>query len=190
MARLSGRFDAPTRQLRLGNDARSLNAYSANALQFERINCERVALPRVVAMASKPPPQSLPVRGRAVGALERVSSKRWRQLEQVAQALRSLGDTPLTRARAELLAQRFGVHWATIYRYRLRLAEIDEVTAIAGRTRGWKQQASRLFSPPPTAISLQNIGSTLQIIRSSTRANLHAGVWIPVPIVPCRPDHA
>ena len=37
-----------------------------------------------------------------------------------------------------------GVHQATIYRYRARLAEIDEATAIAGRTRGWKPLASRL----------------------------------------------
>ena len=89
-------------------------------------------------MASKSPPKSLPVRGRASGALEGVASKRWRQLERVAQALRSLGDTPMTHARAERLAQRFGVHRATIYRYRSRLAEIDEATAIAGRIRGWK----------------------------------------------------
>ena len=65
-------------------------------------------------MAAKLFPKSLPVRGRAVGSLEKVGSKRWRQLERVAQVLRSLGDTPLTQARAERLAQRFGVHWATI----------------------------------------------------------------------------
>ena len=61
-------------------------------------------------MAFKSPPKLLPVRGRAPGALEGVASKRWRQLERVAQALRSLGDTPMTQARAERLAQRFGVH--------------------------------------------------------------------------------
>lgn len=58
--------------------------------------------------------------------------------------MRSLGDTQMTRTQAERLAQRFGVHWATIYRYRARLIEIDEATAIAGRTRGWKPLASRL----------------------------------------------
>ncbi len=73
-----------------------------------------------------------------------MANKRWRELERVAQALRSLGDAPMTRAQAERLAQRFGFHWATIYRYRARLAEIDEATAIAGRTRGWKPLASRL----------------------------------------------
>ena len=67
-------------------------------------------------MASKAAPKSLPVRGRASGALEGVAGKRWRHLERIAQALRSLGDTPMTQARAERLAQRFGVHWATIYR--------------------------------------------------------------------------
>lgn len=42
------------------------------------------------------------------------------------------------------LAQRFGVHWATIHRYRARLVEIDGATVIAGRTRGWKPLAPRL----------------------------------------------
>jgi putative transposase len=56
------------------------------------------------------------------------------------------GDTPMTQARAERLAQRSGVHWATIYRYRAQLVEIDVATAIAGRTRGWKPLASRLSS--------------------------------------------
>ena len=95
-------------------------------------------------MASKVPSKSLPVRGRAVGGLEGVAAKRWQQLERIAQALRSLGETPLTQARAERLAQRFGVHWATIYRYRARLAAVDETMAIAGRTRSWKPQSSRL----------------------------------------------
>lgn len=93
-------------------------------------------------MASESAPKSLLVRSRASGALEGVTSKRLRQLERVAQALRSLGDTPMAHARAERLAQRFGVHGAAIYRYRSRLAEINEITAIAGRCRGWKQLAS------------------------------------------------
>lgn len=84
-------------------------------------------------MVSKSPPNSLPVRGRAAGALDGVASKRWRQLERFAQALRSLGDKPMTQASAERLAKRFGVHWATVYRYRARLPEVDEATAIAGR---------------------------------------------------------
>ena len=103
-------------------------------------------------MASKSPPKSLPVRGRASGALEGVGGKRWRQLERVAQALRCVGDTPMTQARAERLAQRFGVHWATIYRYRARLVVVDEATAIAGRTRGWKPLASRLSVKKEQAI--------------------------------------
>ena len=95
-------------------------------------------------MASKSPPNSLPVRGRASGSLEGVASKRWRQLERVAKALRALGDAPMTKAGAERLAKRFGVHWATVYRYRSRLREAGEATAIAGRTQGWKPLASRL----------------------------------------------
>jgi putative transposase len=97
-------------------------------------------------MASKSPPKSFPVRGRASGALEGLAGKRWRQLERVAQALRSLGNTPMTRTQAERMARRFGVHWATIYRYRARLQEADETTSVAGRTRGWKPLASRLTS--------------------------------------------
>jgi putative transposase len=103
-------------------------------------------------MASKLPLKSLPVRGRAPGALEGVESKSWQRSERVAQALRSLGDTPMTHARAKRLGQRFGVHQATIYRYRSRLAGIDETTAIAGRTRGWKPLASRLSAKQEQAI--------------------------------------
>ena len=58
----------------------------------------------------------------------------------------------MTQARAERLAQRFGVHWATIYRYRARLVDVDEATAIAGRTRGWKPLASRLSAKKEQAI--------------------------------------
>ena len=111
-------------------------------------------------MASRSPQKSLPVRGRAPGALEGVASKRWRQLERVAQALRSLGDTPMTHARAERLAQRFGVHRATIYRYRSRLAQMDEATAIAGRTRGWKPLSSRL-----SAKQEQGIEEAINVLR-------------------------
>ena len=103
-------------------------------------------------MESKSPLKSLPVRGRASGALEGVPSKIWRRNERIAQALRSLGDTPMTHARAVRLGLRFGVHRATIYRYRSRLAGIDEATAIAGRTRGWKPLASRLSAKQEQAI--------------------------------------
>ena len=102
-------------------------------------------------MASKSPLKSFPVRGRASGALEGLASKLWRQLERFAQALRSLADKPMTQAGAERLAKRFGVHWATVYRYRARLREVDEATAITGRTRGWKPAASRLTSNLPVS---------------------------------------
>jgi hypothetical protein len=42
------------------------------------------------------------------GALEGVASKRWRQLERVAHALRSLGDEPMTQERVERLTRRQG----------------------------------------------------------------------------------
>ncbi len=111
-------------------------------------------------MASKSPPKSPSVRGRSPGALEGVASKRWTRLERVAQALRSLGDTPMTQARAERLAARFGVHLVTIYRYRARLGQVDEATAIAGRTRGWKPLASRL-----SVKQEQSIGEAINALR-------------------------
>jgi len=88
--------------------------------------------------------KQLPVRGRSPGRLELVEERRWKFLERVAQAMRSMGDTPMTHRRADALAKRFGVDRATIYRYRARLHDIDEATAIAGRQRGWKPLASRL----------------------------------------------
>ena len=50
----------------------------------------------------------------------------------------------MKHARAEPLGLRFGIHQATIYRYQSRLAEIDDDTAIAGRTLGRKPLTSRL----------------------------------------------
>ena len=76
------------------------------------------------------------MRGRAAGSLEGVANKRWRQLERVVKALRALDDEPMTRAGAERLAKRLGVHWATVYRYRSRLREAGGANAIAGRTQG------------------------------------------------------
>ena len=96
--------------------------------------------------------KSLPVRGRPPAGLERLAEKRWSQLERVAQALRSLGDSSTTRGRAEALAKRFGVHWVTIYRYRALLHQIDEATAIAGRKRGWKPLTSRLSAKQELAV--------------------------------------
>ena len=99
---------------------------------------------QAAAIAAKKNAKQLPVRGRAPGALELYQEKRWRQLERVAQELRFLGDQPLSQPRADSLAKRFGVDRSTIYRYRSRLREVDETTAKAGRTRGWKPLASRL----------------------------------------------
>ena len=103
-------------------------------------------------MATKRPFKSLPARGRTQGQLERFEEKRWKQIERIAQALRALGDDPLTQPCAQALAKRLGVHWRTIYRYRARLAQIGESTAIAGRTRGWKPLVSRLSFKQEQAI--------------------------------------
>ena len=103
-------------------------------------------------MVAKKAMKSLPVRSRAPGALELHEERRWIRLERIAQALRSLGDEPMTRRRADGLAKRFAVHRSTIFRYRSRLKELGEATAIAGRTRGWKPFASRLSSRQERAI--------------------------------------
>ena len=95
-------------------------------------------------MASRSAPKKLPVRGKAPGTLDRHDDENWKRFERVAQALRSLGDSPMTRSQAERLARRFGVHRSTIYRYRARLDDIGTATAIAGHKRGWKSFASRL----------------------------------------------
>ncbi|MBW8832595.1 MAG: helix-turn-helix domain-containing protein [Burkholderiales bacterium] len=58
----------------------------------------------------------------------------------------------MTHAQAERLAKRFGVHRATVYRYRARLQEIDAASAVAGRKRGWKPFASRLSAQQEEAV--------------------------------------
>jgi putative transposase len=95
-------------------------------------------------MASRSTPKKLPVRGKVPGTLDRHDDENWKRFERVAQALRSLGDSPMTRSQAERLARRFGVHCSTIYRYRIRLDDIGTATSIAGHKRGWKSFASRL----------------------------------------------
>jgi putative transposase len=92
----------------------------------------------------KPASKQLGVRGHALGPLESAPDKPWKRLERIAQAVRSLGNAELTRRRAESLAKRFGVHWVTIYRYRARLLDAVEATAVLGRKRGWKPTVSRL----------------------------------------------
>lgn len=97
-------------------------------------------------MAAKPTAKALPVRGRTVGRLERIDEEHWKRLDRIARSIRSLGDSPLSRQAAERLAKRLRVSWRTVYRYRERLASVDEATALDGRSRGWKPLASRLSS--------------------------------------------
>jgi putative transposase len=73
-------------------------------------------------------------------------------LERVAKSVRSLGDKPLTLAAARQLAELLGVSWRTVYRYRNRLRAVNETTALAGRSRGWKPFASRLSAKQEQAI--------------------------------------
>ena len=64
---------------------------------------------------------SLPVRNRVSGRFEQIADSRWRQLERIAQSIRSLGDKPLSPATAQRLAKRLRVCGRTIYRCRARL---------------------------------------------------------------------
>jgi putative transposase len=104
-------------------------------------------------MVSTPASKKMPVRGSAPGAFDLHDDQHWEKFERVAQALRSIGDAPMTQSQAERLAKRFGVHWVTIYRYRARLNEIHTVSAIAGHKRGWKPLASRLSVAQEEAVA-------------------------------------
>ena len=104
-------------------------------------------------MSTKPADRSLPVRGTAAGELERVEQGHWERADEAAQAIRTLGDTPLSQAMAMQLAERLSVSWRTVYRYRDRLREADEALAVLGRKRGWKPAASRLSAEQEQAIA-------------------------------------
>ena len=108
-------------------------------------------------MAPKSTPNKLRIRSITPSALENFDDRQWEQFERVAQAIRSLGSTSMTHAQAERLAKRFGVHRATVYRYRARLQEIDAASAVAGRKRGWKpapQVALARFDSEPKCAGL------------------------------------
>jgi putative transposase len=85
-------------------------------------------------------------------ALKGVDASQWKRLEKIARAIRSLGAKPLTKTHAEQLAARFDINWRTVYRYRQRLDETNEVLALLGRTRGWKPLHSRLTEEQETVI--------------------------------------
>jgi len=76
-------------------------------------------------LTTKPVDRSLPVRGTAAGLLKRVWQGEWERADEAAQAVRAHGDTPLSQAVALQLAERLGVGWRTVYRYRDRLLRAD-----------------------------------------------------------------
>jgi len=51
------------------------------------------------------------------------------------------------------LAEHLGVSWRTVYRFRDRLRQAEEVLAVLGRKRGWKPAASRLSAEQEQAIA-------------------------------------
>jgi putative transposase len=103
-------------------------------------------------MPSRSAAKRFPVRGAVPGALERYDPAQWQQIERIAKAIRALGKDPLSQDQAQQLAQQFGVHWTSIYRYRNRLEELDTASAIAGRKRGWNPLVSRLLPQQDEAI--------------------------------------
>ena len=48
--------------------------------------------------------------GQVPGQLEAVEDDNWKRVEGIAQAIRSLGANPLTKAHAERLAERLGIN--------------------------------------------------------------------------------
>ena len=85
--------------------------------------------------------------------LERIGQGQWERADEAAQAIRALGDTPLSQAIAMELAERLGVSLRTVYRYRDRLRDADEAMAVLGHKRGWKLAASRLSAEQEQAIA-------------------------------------
>jgi putative transposase len=103
-------------------------------------------------VAPKSTQNKLRIRSAVPSALETFDDEQWERFERVAQAIRSMGSTPMTHAQADRLAKRFDVHRSTVYRYRSRLQEIDATAAVAGIRRGWKPFASRLSTRQEEAV--------------------------------------
>jgi putative transposase len=55
---------------------------------------------------------------------------------RIAQVLRPLGTTPLTREQAVRAAQLLGVHWTTVYRLRARFLSNPVTSSLSPRKRG------------------------------------------------------
>ena len=92
-------------------------------------------------------------RGKTDGSLETVDAARWKKLQDAAESLRPTLDLPFSKSVAIALAQRLGVHWTTVYRFRQRLILNDEVTSVDGRKRGWKPHTNRITPKQEQAIA-------------------------------------
>jgi hypothetical protein len=101
---------APVVSSRLGNAISSLNAKTATTLHRHRI----------VAVARKSTQNKLRICGAVPNAFETFVDEQWERFERVAQAIRSMGGTPMTHTQADRLSKRFDVHRSNIYRYRCR----------------------------------------------------------------------
>ncbi len=109
-------------------------------------------------MPRKPASNNLPVRRKAEGQLEQIDDSRWRDIERAARLVLRFNDKPLTLAQAKRIGDRLNINWRTDYRYRDRLSDSNEATAIKGKTRGWRSSRSRLSEEQEHAIE-QAIGA-------------------------------
>lgn len=103
-------------------------------------------------MPRKPASSNLPVRRQADGQLEQMDDSQWRDIERAARLVLPFDDKPLTLAQAKKIADRLNINWRTVYRYRDRLSDASEATAIKGIRRGWKSSRSRLSEEQESAI--------------------------------------
>ncbi len=92
-------------------------------------------------MPRKTASNTLPARRQAEGQLEQIDDSQWLAIQRAAQLVSRFDDKPLSLAQAKKIADRLGINWRTVYRYRDRLSDNSEATAIKGIRRGWKSTA-------------------------------------------------
>ena len=103
-------------------------------------------------MPRKTASNTLPARHQAEGQLEQIDDSQWLAIQRAAQLVSPFDDKPLSLAQAKKIADRLGINWRTVYRYRDRLSDNSEATAIKGIRRGWKSHRSRLSEEQERAI--------------------------------------
>lgn len=106
--------------------------------------------------------------GQALSPLEGIPSKIWRRAEKLAALLRPIKDQPLTRSQAARLARLAKLSVASVYRYRKRFADEQQVTSLLPRPIGFRERDNRLDTEQHTVIlqvieQLQHKGHRLRV---------------------------